>query len=120
MHVRVALAAAIVAAIPGIADASAFRRVEMTFVLRGNVVSQPGVIVGGDTCSTFSSGIADQPPTVLIEYCTLADEQLRVSWTVRDGDRVLSHSAVGLYEDGSTFDAGIPGVTDVRVVVGGD
>lgn len=117
MPLRVALAAALLAAIPAVADASPFRRVAMTFVLRGEVLSQPTVIAGGDACSTFSTGLVDQPPTVSIEYCTLPDDQLRVSWTVRDGDRELSHTAVGSYADGSTFDAGIAGVIDVRVAV---
>jgi len=94
------------------------RRVGVTFVSKGNVVSSPTSMVGGTQCQTFKHGLANAPPTVELVHCATANDQLRVTWIVRDGQRVLTREVTGSFAPGAEFDAGIPNVIAVRVKVG--
>ena len=104
--------------VPSIATAAPpLRMVEMTFTKGQEVISQPRIITGGTTCQRFSTGLEGQPPTVKVEYCALQDGKLRVRWSVRLGERTVSHQAIGSYAPGSVFDASVAKVLDVQVVV---
>jgi hypothetical protein len=99
-----------------IADAP-LRMVEVTFTKGQEVIAQPRIIAGGTTCQTFSHGLQGQPPAVKVEFCALADGNLRVRWSVRLGERTVAHQAIGPYTPGSVFDASVPNVLDVKVAV---
>jgi hypothetical protein len=116
MLIRVAALALVL--VPAVAIAAPpLRMVEMTFTKGAEVISQPRIIAGGSACQKFSTGLQGQPPTVKVEYCALRDGMLRVRWSVRLGERTVSHQAIGSYAAGSVFDASVAKVLDVRVVV---
>lgn len=116
MLIRAAVLALVL--VPTLATAGPpLRLVEVTFTKGTEVISQPRIIAGGTTCQKFSTGLQGQPPTVKVEYCALQDGKLRVRWSVRLGERTVSHQAIGAYASGTTFDASVPKVLDVRVMV---
>jgi hypothetical protein len=93
------------------------RRVALSFVEDGTVISSPTSLVGGGQCQTFRHGIVGHAPTVAIEYCASADDRVRIRWIVRRDGRVLARDVTGSFAEGATFEAGIPDVIDVPVTV---